>query len=182
MKKIISLTLFLCSVVFTFGQAGKIIAPNDFFIEPMGSHFYPHHSVVDYFETIAEASPNVEMIQYGRTNEQRPLVLAFVSSPENIRNLEAIRLSNLKRAGLYDGEVAATDKAIVWLSYGVHGNEASSPSAAVQTLYELLRSDNAKAKQWLENTIVVMDPSVNPDGYARSVSYTHLTLPTTPYV
>ncbi len=172
MKKILSLTLLLFSLTCVFGQAQKVIAPNDFFVEPMGANFYPHHRVIDYFETIAEASPNVELIQYGRTNEQRPLVLAFVSSEENIRNLEAIRLSNLKRAGLYDGEVeAVADKAIVWLSYGVHGNEASSPNAAVKTLYELLKPGNTSAQQWLKNTIIIMDPSVNPDGYSRYTNW-----------
>lgn len=172
MKNFLSLALFLFSIIFSYGQTQKLVAPNDFFTEPMGSHFYPHHLVVDYFETIAETSPNVELIKYGRTNEQRPLVLAFVSSEENIRNLEAIRLSNLKRTGLYKGDVEAiADKAIVWLSYGVHGNEASSPNAAVQTLYELLKPENTTAKEWLENTIIIMDPSVNPDGYARYTNW-----------
>ena len=102
----------------------------------------------------------------------RPLVLAFISSEDNIKNLEAIRLSNLKRAGQYSGDVPTIgDKAIVWLSYGVHGNEASSQNAAVKTMHELLTSDNPATKEWLENTVIIMDPAVNPDGYNRYANW-----------
>jgi len=167
MKIFTTLFIYLFALTVVFGQS-KIIAPNDFFIEPMGEHFYPHHLIVDYFQMAAKESPNVQLIEYGRTNEKRPLLLAFVSSEENIKNLEAIRLNNLKRAGLYNGEVEDVgDKAIVWLSYGVHGNEASSPSVAVNTLYKLLGTNSEAAKKWLDNTVIIMDPSVNPDGYSR---------------
>ncbi len=167
-------TLVCCLVISSvlFGQNAKIVAPDDFFMEPMGAHFYPHHRIVDYFEATAEASPNVQLIEYGRTNELRPLVLAFISSEDNIKNLEAIRLSNLKRAGQYNGDVSTIgDKAIVWLSYGVHGNEASSQNAAVKTMHELLTSDNPATKEWLENTVIIIDPAVNPDGYNRYANW-----------
>ena len=167
-------TLACCLLISNvlFGQNAKIVAPDDFFMEPMGSHFYPHHRIVDYFEATAAASPNVQLIEYGRTNELRPLVLAFISSEDNIKNLEAIRLSNLKRAGQYTGDISTIgDKAIVWLSYGVHGNEASSQNAAVKTMYELLNSDNPATKEWLENTVIIMDPAVNPDGYNRYANW-----------
>ncbi len=167
-------TLVCCLLVSSVlsGQNSKIVTPDDFFMEPMGSHFYPHHRIVDYFEATAEVSPNVQLIEYGRTNELRPLVLAFISSEDNIKNLEAIRLSNLKRAGLYSGDVPTIgDKAIVWLSYGVHGNEASSQNAAVKTMHELLTSDNPSVKEWLDNTVIIMDPAVNPDGYNRYANW-----------
>jgi murein tripeptide amidase MpaA len=62
-------------------------------------------------------------------------------------------------------------KAIVWLSYNIHGNETSSSEAAMRTLHELVRPDKPEPKQWLENTVVIMDPMLNPDGRDRYVNW-----------
>ena len=193
------LTLFL-SFVFSITAICQIQSPDDFFPEKLGDHFYPHHLIIDYFEHVAANSAKVQMIEYGRTNQNRPLILAFISSEENMKNLEVIRKNNLKRTGLLNGTADKEEQAVVWLSFAVHGNEASSPNAAVKTIFELTNGSNADANKWLENTVVIIDPTVNPDGYSRytdwvrnvsnkilttnpiSVSYTHLTLPTTPYV
>ena len=162
-----SLLTLLISLALTISAFCQIQNPDDFFPEKLGDHFYPHHLIVDYFEHVATNSDKVKLVEYGRTNQNRPLVLAFISTPENIANLESIRTNNLKRTGLAEGSVTADDKAIVWLSFAVHGNEASSPNAAVKTLYELTSGSNADANKWLENTVVVIDPTVNPDGYSR---------------
>lgn len=169
MKLFLTTLLFLTLTLSAFSQ-NSLTTPDDFFQEKMGEHFYPHHLIVDYFENAAANSEQVKLVEYGRTNQKRPLILAFISSKENMANLETIRLNNLKRTGLIDGSATADGKAIVWLSFGVHGNEASSPNAAVKTLYEITDPNNKEAQKWLENTIVIIDPSVNPDGYSR---YTH---------
>ncbi|GAB4156767.1 MAG: M14 family metallopeptidase [Winogradskyella sp.] len=123
---------------------------------------------MDYFKTVANTVPNnIKIEQYGTTNERRALVLAYVSSEDNIKNLETIRENNLKNAGLLEGEPTDTDVAIVWLSYNVHGNEASSSEAAMLTLYKLL----TEHKELLENTVVIIDPGINPDGRDRYVNW-----------
>ena len=71
------------------------------------------------------------MESYGKTNEGRSLQLAFISSPENLKNIEKIRDNHLKNSGSKNGELNS-DKAIVWLSYNVHGNESSSTEAAMK--------------------------------------------------
>lgn len=164
MKSFLTLVL---SLVFTICAFSQIQSPDDFFQEKLGSNFYPHYLIVEYFEHVAANSPQVKFVEYGRTNQNRPLVLAFVSSAKNIANLEAIRTNNLKRTGLIEGKAEEDNQAIVWLSFAVHGNEASSPNAAVKTLYELTNGTNADAAKWLENTVVIIDPTVNPDGYSR---------------
>ena len=148
----------------TMGQAVK--SPEAFLGYPLGEHFTPHHKVVDYFNHVAENSSMVSYTTYGKTNELRPLTLAFVSSKANLDNLESIRKKHLANTGIEKGE-ALTDKAIVWLSYNVHGNEASSTEAAMKTLYELI----TEKKDWLNNTIVIMDPCLNPDGRDRYVNW-----------
>ncbi|MEI2711091.1 MAG: M14 family zinc carboxypeptidase [Chitinophagaceae bacterium] len=111
---------------------------------------------------------------YGTTNEGRELMLAYVSTPENIANLETIRNNNLRLAGLAKDKMAANTNnapAIVWLSYNVHGNEPSSSEAAMLTLFALVDPSNTKTKEWLKNTIVIIDPCLNPDGRDRYVNW-----------
>jgi hypothetical protein len=150
----------------------QLLSPSDFLPHEHGQQFTPHHLVVDYVQHVAEQSPRVQVQQYGQTYEDRPLLLAAISSPENMAELEAIRLNHLRRAGLADGEVdPALDRAIVWLSFGVHGNEAGATESSMSVLYQLAKEDEEQVKEWLKNTIVLLDPSLNPDGYSRYVHW-----------
>lgn len=137
----------------------------------LGTRFSRHHKVVEYFEHIAENASNVVLKKYGETYEHRPLIAAFITAPENFAKLESIRLSNLKRTGLESGSPDGDKIAIVWLSYNVHGNEASTTEAAVRTIYELVNPNNAKTKEWLKNTVVIIDPCINPDGRDRYANF-----------
>jgi hypothetical protein len=147
----------------------QVVSPSDFLPHDLGETFTPHHLLVDYYQQIAEASPRVILEEYGRTNEARPLLLAFVSTPENITRLEAIRENNLRLTGLLSGDPdpALADIAIVWLSYSVHGNEAGGSEASMGVLYDLVNTSHPQTGDWLKNTIVILDPSINPDGYNR---------------
>ena len=148
-------------------------SPDQFLGYALGTHYTPHYKVVAYFEAVAKAVPNmVKLEQYGLTNEGRPLLLATISSPENNAKLEAIRQNNLRLAGLGDkGTPDEHAPAIVWLSYNVHGNEASSTEAAMKTIYYLVNPANAKPKEWLQNVVVMIDPCINPDGRDRYVNW-----------
>lgn len=149
----------------------QLQSPDQFLPHKWGETFTPHHLLVDYFEHVAANSPNVKLTRYGYTNEKRPLLLAMISTPDNLAKLEAIRQNNLRHAGLLDGQPdAALDVAIVWLSFSVHGNEAAGSEASMEVLYELADPANATTQAWLRNTVVLIDPSLNPDGYSR---YTH---------
>ena len=61
--------------------------------------------------------------------------------------------------------------AVLWLSYNVHGNEPSSSEAAMRTLFELADAQNSQTKAWLQNTVVIIDPCLNPDGRDRYVNW-----------
>ena len=176
MQKILLVVLVVLGC-FTLTIAQNIQSPSAFLGYEIGTQFSRHHQVVDYFKTVANTVPNnVKIEQYGTTNERRALVLAYISSEENIENLETIRENNLKNTGLLEGNPTNTDVAIVWLSYNVHGNEASSSEAAMLTLYKLL----TERKDLLENTVVIIDPGINPDGRDRYVNWYNETK-STPY-
>lgn len=170
MKKIhLAFCCFLLAA--TAAAQQKLLSPKEFLGYELGDRFTRHHRVVDYFRQVADAMPNVDLVTYGETYEHRPLVYAVVTTPENFNNLEQIRTDNLKRAGLLEGSPSADKKAIVWLSYNVHGNEANSMEASMQTLYELANTGNAKIQAWLKNTVVILDPCINPDGRDRYANY-----------
>ncbi len=158
------LLLFACFLYSISNISQEIKSPSEFLGYELGTQFTRHHEVVDYYEYLAEAAADrVQLTSYGKTNERRPLLLAYVSSPANIKNLESIREDHLKSTT----GTGNASKAIVWLSYNVHGNESVSTEASMQTIYELLTN---KA-DYLENTVVIMDPCINPDGRDRYVNW-----------
>jgi len=148
-----------------------IQSPTKFLGYELGSQWTPHHKVMDYFSYVAKNSAMVKAEKYGESYERRQLMLAVVSDAANMRRIEEIRINNLKRTGLLEGDSSTDTTAIVWLSYNVHGNETSSSEAALKTIYELVRPDNAETKSWLQNTVVIMDPMLNPDGRERYVNW-----------
>ena len=160
----------------------QIKSPDEFLGYELGAHFTPHYKVADYFKQTAVASPkNVKLIEYGKTNEGRPLLVAVISATENIVRLEQIRTNNLKLSTGADNTVdIKAQPAIVWLSYNVHGNEANSTETAMKMLYTLSSGNNVEANNWLKNTVVVIDPCLNPDGRDRYVNYFNSVVGKTP--
>ena len=146
--------------------AQNLKSPSEFLGYEIGTEFSRHNQVVDYFEYVSEKmDENVILKYYGETYERRPLMYAVLSSKKNINEIEKIRLANLEV--LEEKPSKLNDKAIVWLSYNVHGNESSSIEASMQTLFNLL----TKNYDLLENTIVIIDPCLNPDGRDRYANW-----------
>ena len=173
MKSIIKFFILFTTVIDINGQNLK--SPSDFLGYDIGTQFSRHSQVVDYFDHVSkEMSENILLINYGKTYERRPLFYAVISSKENIAEIESIRLNNL--SALDVNENRSNDKAIVWLSYNVHGNESSSTEASMQTVYELLTG----RAELLQNTVVIIDPCLNPDGRDRYANWYNQTK-TSPY-
>lgn len=170
MKKLFTFISFCIVTFVAFGQQ-KLLSPSEFLGYELGDRFTRHHRVVEYFRHVADVSPFIDVHQYGETYEGRPLIYAVVASADNYKNLDQIRLDNLKRAGLEQGAPSQNKIPVVWLSYNVHGNEANSTEASMLTLYELANSANTKTQIWLKNTIVILDPCINPDGRDRYVNF-----------
>jgi hypothetical protein len=143
MQKYFLLTLLTLSVTLT--AWAQIQTPEQFLGYKPGDRFTPHHRMVDYFEYVASQNPNVKLIQYGETNEKRPLIIAIIASPENMARIEQIREDNLKRAGMMEG-TPSTSVPINWMSFNVHGNESVGMEAAISSFYTLANSANAKSQ------------------------------------
>jgi hypothetical protein len=146
----------ICSLVFS-----QSFTPESYFGYKLGTQFTPQYQVVNYYNALqASFAANIKIEKYGKTNENRDLILVYIGTAENIAKLEQIK-SEHKKGG------SAEKISIVWLSYNVHGNEASGTEAAMQTAYDLI----TKNQDYLKNTMVIMDPCLNPDGRDRYVNW-----------
>ena len=167
------LTAMTCLAWFLPAQT-TLKNPDEFLPHRLGEQFTPHHLLTDYFEYLAANSPaTMRLERYGMTNEARPLQVAFFSAPENMARLEQIRQNNLHLSDptAYPGAPAQNAPvAIVWLSMSVHGNEPSGSECSMLLAWQLASQTDPEVQNWLKNTVVIIDPSLNPDGYDR---YTH---------
>jgi len=166
---LLNLVLFF-SMNYAAGQTTSI-SPGEYFGYNPGDQFTRHHKIVGYFEKLAKSSDRIKIVELVITYEDRPLILLFISNPETISNIESYRKDNLKRTGLLEGSPELDTKAIVWLSYNVHGNEASATEASVVTAYELVSGNDPKIESYIENSIIIIDPCLNPDGRERYVNW-----------
>ncbi len=149
-----------------------IPTPEEFLGYKLGDRFTPHYRIVEYFQELAKRSNLITIRQFGETYEQRPLILATLTSPKNHAALDQIK-ANVARLARGEGdpaEIAKSTPAIVWLAFGVHGNESSSAEASMAVASALLREPAV-----LENVVVLIDPLLNPDGRERYVSWFHRT-------
>ncbi len=183
LKKLLLSVCLLATTLLCLSQ--DIHSPEKFLGYKLGEQFTPHYKIVEYFKHVAQASKNVKLLQYGSTNEGRPLLAVFIASDENIGRLEEIRQNNLHLAGLEDVAANSNDPktatttatatkntpVICWLSYNVHGNEPASSETAMQVLFDLVDPSNTQTKGWLKNTVVVIDPCLNPDGRERYINF-----------
>jgi hypothetical protein len=134
----------------------------------VGEWHVRHDQLVQYMYALAEASPRVEIIETGRTYEHRPLLLLTISSPENLARIEDLRQQHLalSRPDQPMPDVGSMP-VVVNLGYSVHGNESSGSNASMVVAYHLAAAQGPEIEALLRNTIVLIDPSLNPDGLAR---------------
>ncbi len=151
-------------------------SPADVLGYGFGERFTPHADVLRYMRALADAAPErVHVERYGATVEGRPLVQVVIASAANMAHLDEIleRHRRLTDPALPEAEaarIAAEVPAVVYLSYGVHGNESSSSEASMWTAWDVVRGAEA-VRGVLDSTIVVIDPAVNPDGRDRYVTW-----------
>ncbi|WP_207533642.1 M14 metallopeptidase family protein [Desertivirga arenae] len=163
--------LYLFFILISNILPAQIKSPSEFLGYGLGERFTPYYRVLGYYNYIASVSPNVKLRNYGKTYEGRDLILAAIGTEENLSRLESIRKNNLRLSGIISGEGSTKQPVIVWLSYNVHGNEAVSTEASMKTLYYLVNPANSNVGPWLKNTIILIDPCINPDGRERYVNF-----------
>ncbi len=143
-----------------------------------GERICPPADIVRYLEALAAAKPDrIKLRDYGKTWEGRRLVYAVVGSAANVKRLDEIKgglgkLADPRKASEADAaKLISTLPALVWLAYGVHGNEISSPDAGLMMAYHLVAARGDKVVDgFLSKIVVAIDPLQNPDGRNRFVN------------
>jgi hypothetical protein len=142
----------------------------------LGERFTDHAGVLRYMESLADALPDhVRLVPYGETPEGRVLVQVVIARPDHMARLEDVlrRNRDLAEPATPPGaarEIAASNPAVVYFSYGVHGNESSSSEAAMWTAFDIVRGAPDVAGV-LDSIVIVIDPVANPDGRDRYVNW-----------
>jgi hypothetical protein len=164
--------LIVCVLLFVATTAfAQAPSPEKFLGYPLGDRFTPWNRIIDYYNELAKTSKLITVQQFGETYEHRPLILATITSEKNRANLDTIRrnvVSLSERATAADraAEVSRTTPPIVWLAFGVHGNESSSAEASMQVAYTVMQDPAL-----LDKVVVVIDPLENPDGRERYITW-----------
>ena len=146
----------------------NIQSPEEFLGYEIGFEHTRHDLIVAYLNYLSSASKKAEIIKYGESHEGRDLVMLTVSSNNNLINLDKIKQEHLTyTVPKSNYKVNKNLPVIINLGYGVHGNEPSSAEAALLAAYTLVASKNIKIKRLIENSVVFIDPTINPDGRDR---------------
>ncbi len=144
-----------------------------------GERITLHHDMVTYLERLAAESPRVSVAVQGTSWEGRELMLAIVTSPENHARLEAIRdgsvrLSDPRTLGAEDARRLIADQpVVVWFGGSIHGFELSGAEGALKLLEHLATRDDPATLDVLRNTVVLIDPMLNPDGRDAFATLNH---------
>jgi hypothetical protein len=148
-----------------------IPTPESFFGFRIGHSLVRYDKTVEYFQLLADKSDRVSIEIFGKSYEGREQVALIVTSPENRRNLENIRTEHLK---MVDPAVSVNindQKTIVHLGYNVHGGEIAGMDASVVTAYYLVASEDDDIINRLKETVILIEPSLNPDGRDRATTF-----------
>ena len=182
MKKV--LLLVICMASFSvFGQNDVTLdyyLPQDITYDPsipkpadvigheVGQWHVTHDKLVYYMHALAKASERMTIETRGTTFEGRPIVLLTVTSPKNHQNLEQIRQDHIALSENGGGDMGTAEMpVVVYQGFSIHGNEASGSNASLAYAYYLAAAQGPKIEEMLENMVILLDPSFNPDGLQR---------------
>ena len=135
----------------------------------VGEWHVTHDKLIEYMKAIANSSDRITIEDRGKTFEGRPLLLLTITSPENHKNIENIRLNHVKNT---DSNVSRslnleTMPLVVYQGFSIHGNEPSGANSAMVLAYYLAAAEGSEIEALLNNTVILLDPSLNPDGLQR---------------
>lgn len=186
MKNIFILLIFQFLSTESFSQLNKfefypsasynpaISTPQSIIGFEIGTEPLRYDDIIKYLKTLDKESDELMLLEMGKTYEGRSLVYLIISSKQNLDRLEEIKhiiskLADPRKIKKDDNidQLVDNTPAIAWLAYGIHGDELSSPDAAVQLAYHLTAGMDELTKKLKNELIILIDPIQNPDGRER---------------
>ncbi|MCU0377080.1 MAG: M14 family metallopeptidase [Bacteroidales bacterium] len=153
-----------------------IPTPASYIGHEVGEWHVTHDKLVGYMRLLAETSDRAVWEEYGKSWEGRPLGNLIISSPANIQRIEEIRLEHLRISDPASSSASDVSSMpiIIKLGYGVHGNESSAQNASLISAYYLIAGEGPEIENILENSVILLDPSLNPDGMQRHSTWVNM--------
>jgi hypothetical protein len=147
----------------------SVPTPESFFGFQVGEWHLRHDQLIAYVEAVARVSDRISIQEYARSYEHRRLMLLTVTSPDNHRDLKQIQAEHLRLSepSVSDSLDLERMPAVLWMGYSIHGNEASGSNAVPVVIYHLAAARGTAIEEMLDRTIILIDPSFNPDGMGR---------------
>ena len=145
----------------------SIPTPESVIGHQVGKWHVTHDKLIQYMEVLAKSSDRITIENRGFTYEDRPLILLTITSKENHQNIDKIKKEHKE---ISDGNKMDDYKdlpVIIYQGFSIHGNEASGSNASLLLAYYLAASKSDFVKDLLENSVILLDPSFNPDGLQR---------------
>ena len=154
----------------------KIPTPKSVLGYEVGEWHVSHDQLLMYMKALANASDRVIWQEYARSHENRPLIHVIITSPENHQKLDQLKADHQKLSDPKQSGSMNTDEMplIVNLGYSVHGNEASAVNASLLAAYYLAAAQGTQIDEMLKNTIILIDPALNPDGVHRFSTWVNM--------
>lgn len=158
--------IFCISSVSFAAPAKPIISPESYFNSALGEKHLRYGQIENYLTHIAKQSPNLKRVQYGHSHQGRALKLSIISSAENLANLDKLRIRHEQLNNPFASQLDTEDMPVfIWLSFSSHGNEPSGSHAAIKLIHKLITEQSPQVKQWLQQSVILLDTTANPDGF-----------------
>ena len=146
----------------------SIPTPESVIGHQVGELHVTHDKLSHYIQEVSKSSNRVKLVNRGKTYENRVSWLMIITSESNHSRLEDIRRKHLELSNSKGKDIDVSNMPVViYKGYTVHGDEPSGTNASMLLMYHLLASESEETKDLLENTIILLDPSMNPDGHQR---------------
>jgi hypothetical protein len=146
----------------------SIPTPESVIGHQVGEFHVSHDKLSHYVQELSKSSKRVKLVERGKTYENRTSWLMIITSESNHSNLEEIRQQHLRLSDSKNIDIDTSNMPIVvYQGFSVHGDEPSGSNASLLLMYHLLASDSEETKELLDNTVILLDPSFNPDGLQR---------------
>ena len=137
----------------------------------VGEIIWPHELIVQYVRAIDAASDRIVIEQVSESHFGRPIFAIYASSPENLARLDEIKAG---RAAVLDGRAPGVDIGVHQINYGVHGSEPSSFDSFPPMLYHLAAAEDAATEALLDDNLIILITTINPDGASRMASWVNM--------
>ncbi|OFX88093.1 MAG: hypothetical protein A2W99_10905 [Bacteroidetes bacterium GWF2_33_16] len=153
-------------------QQTTIPTPESYFGFKPGTDkmLFNYESLTAYLLKLDESSPMVKMIQIGKSPMGKPMYLVFISSAENINNLDRLKFINRELAlnpnltTTQVNEYVNEGKVFSLFTLSMHSNEVAPAQAAPLIAYEMVTSTDKNLTKWLNDVVYMVVPNHNPDG------------------